>query len=63
MNKELKLLYNQIQALPEFQRKQLAALIIADTLNPISMHDTAQLIHDRAFEVKDEQDAIEDLLD
>jgi transposase-like protein len=48
------------KTLPEFKKKQLAAMLIADTLNSNSMFDTAELINNAGFNKKNFEDIQEE---
>tara|TARA_R110000751_G_scaffold99420_2_gene192929 strand:- start:377 stop:604 length:228 start_codon:yes stop_codon:yes gene_type:complete len=50
--KTLKEIFWLAKTLGEYQRKQLAAILIADTLNPLSMFDTAEFINNAAIDKK-----------
>lgn len=67
MNKPEKLTWKQVfnlsKTLPEYERKKLAALIIADTLNPLPMHDIAEEINSVAFKKQEYFDLVEDMND
>ena len=48
------------RTLPEHERKKLAALIVADLLNPIPMHDIAEDLNDLAFKKQEAFDVAEE---
>lgn len=58
--KTLKEIFWLAKTLPEYQRKQLAAILIADTLSPLSMFDTAELINNAGFDKKNLEDIQEE---